>query len=319
MEIKKVPKCSKKFWCSFCDYGTDKKSQYDRHVLSDKHKWKSNGNKKCSKTTCENCGKIYKTVSGLWKHKKICIITPQKKDKIETETNDNSMTLVKIETEPVIDSKLIMKVLEENKELRTMLCQQQEKHMHNLKEQQEQHHREISKLIPKIGNTTNHNNQKFNLQVFIHEQCKDAINWDEFIKSIQLGVSDLDKIMDSNITTGITQVLCKSIDELGVYKRPVHCLDSKRKKLCIKNEDEWQQDPTKNKELLESSNRKLQQHHIKLIQEWQKENPDWKENENQKDIYVKMIQTVMGDVDEDKCLAELSKHAYIPKNELIES
>ena len=270
MEIKKGPKCSKKFWCEFCDYGTDKKSQYDRHILSDKHKWKSNGNKKCSKTTCENCGKIYKTVSGLWKHKKICNITPQKKDKIETESNDNSMTLVKIETEPVIDSKLIMKVLEENKELRTMLCQQQEKHMHNLKEQQEQHHREISKLIPKIGNTTNHNNQKFNLQVFIHEQCKDAINWAEFIQAIQLGVSDVDQIRDANITTGITQVLCKSIDELGVYKRPVHCLDSKRKKLCIKNEDEWQQDPTKNKELLESSNRKLQQHHIKLIQEWQK-------------------------------------------------
>ena len=318
MEIKNVPKCSKKFICNFCDYGTSKKSQYDRHISSDKHKWKSNGNKKCSKTTCGNCGKTYKTVSGLWKHKKICVVTPEQFDQDDTINPENITTLVKVDIEPVIDSKLIMKVLEENKELRTMLCQQQEKHMHNLKEQQEQHHREISELIPKIGNTTNNNNQKFNLQVFIHEQCKDAINWDEFIKSIQLGVSDLDKIMDSNITNGITQVLCKSIDELGVYKRPVHCLDSKRKKLCIKNEDEWQQDPTKNKQLLESSNRKLQQHHIKLIQEWQKENPDWKKNENQKDIYVKMIQSVMGDVDEDKCLAELSKHAYIPKNELTD-
>ena len=115
----------------------------------------------------------------------------------------------------MVDSDTILKVLEENKELRKILCSQQ---------------KQIGELIPKVGgnyNVGSYNNNQFNLNVFLNEQCKDAINWDEFIKSIQLGVSDLDKIMDSNITTGITQVLCKSIDELGVYKRPVHCLDSK--------------------------------------------------------------------------------------------
>jgi hypothetical protein len=223
-----------------------------------------------------------------------------------------------LDTDTVIDSDLIIKVLEDNKELRNMLCQQQEQYMNNLKEQQQLHHKEISELIPKIGNTTN-NNQKFNLQVFIHEQCKDAINWDEFIKSIQLGISDLDRVTNSNITNGISQVLCKSIDELGVYKRPVHCLDSKRKKLCIKTADEWQHDVGKNKELLESGNRELQQKHIIMIQEWQAQNPDWKEDENLKDLYIKIIQGVTGEVDEDKCLVEISKHAYIPKNDLIDT
>ena len=137
------------------------------------------------------------------------------------------------------------------------------------------------------------------------------------IELYDLSESDLEKIMDTDITRGITHILCKSINELGVYKRPIHCLDTKRKKLCIKNSDTWEQNPVKNKEFLEKNNRQLQQKHILMIQEWQKENPNWQEDENLKEGYVKIIQNVMGDVDEEKCLAEISKHTTIPKNEKI--
>ena len=289
---KKSPKVPEKFSCHLCDYTCSHKGDLNKHLNRLKHKMINLDNKKSpmDKSFICECGKTYKYASGLSKHKKKCNF------KINIEES-----IVEKDTE--LNADLVLKILEENKELRKMM-----------KEEQEKHHKEISDLIPRVGNN---NNNQFNLNFFLNEQCKDAINWDEFIKSIQLGVSDLEKIMDTDITRGITHVLCKSINELGVYKRPIHCLDTKRKKLCIKNSDTWEQNPVKNKEFLEKNNRQLQQKHILMIQEWQKENPKWQEDENLKEVYVKIIQNVMGDVDEEKCLAEISKHTTIPKNEKI--
>ena len=287
---KNSPKFPIIFKCDLCNYKCCHKGDLKKHFNTQKHKMITLDNKKSQMIksfVCE-CGKTYKYASGLSKHKKKCDFILQIEETI-------------IEKDTKLNEDLVLKILEENKELRKMM-----------KEEQEKHHKEISDLIPRVGNN---NNNQFNLNFFLNEQCKDAINWDEFIKSIQLGVSDLEKIMDTDITRGITHVLCKSINELGVYKRPIHCLDTKRKKLCIKNSDTWEQNPVKNKEFLEKNNRQLQQKHILMIQEWQKENPNWQEDENLKEVYVKIIQNVMGDVDEEKCLAEISKHTTIPKNE----
>tara|TARA_B100000700_G_scaffold212257_1_gene233383 strand:+ start:186 stop:1067 length:882 start_codon:yes stop_codon:yes gene_type:complete len=289
---KNSPKIPGFFKCELCNYKCSHKGDLKKHFNTQKHKMITldNKNSPMDKSFICECGKTYKYASGLSKHKKKCNF----KFTIEE-------TIVKKDTE--LNADLVLKILEENKELRKMM-----------KEEQEKHHKEISDLIPRVGNN---NNNQFNLNFFLNEQCKDAINWDEFVKSIQLGVSDLEKIMDTDITRGITHILCKSINELGVYKRPIHCLDTKRKKLCIKNSDTWEQNPVKNKEFLEKNNRQLQQKHILMIQEWQKENPNWQEDENLKEVYVKIIQNVMGDVDEEKCLAEISKHTTIPKNEKI--
>lgn len=289
---KKSPKVPEKFKCHLCNYSCSHRGDLNKHLSRLKHKMITLDNKKSPIDKCFicECGKIYKYASGLSKHKNKCNFIIQLEETI-------------IEKDTKLNEELVLKILEENKELRKMM-----------KEEQEKHHKEISDLIPRVGNN---NNNQFNLNFFLNEQCKDAINWDEFIKSIQLGVSDLEKIMDTDITRGITHILCKSINELGVYKRPIHCLDTKRKKLCIKNSDTWEQNSEKNKEFLEKNNRQLQQKHILMIQEWQKENPKWQEDENLKEVYVKIIQNVMGDVDEEKCLAEISKHTTIPKNEKI--
>ncbi len=287
---KKPQTIRKKYFCKKCAFSTSNKKDYEKHLLTKKHKNQYLSIKKSIQHNCEICNKTYKDASGLWRHNK------KFHNNIVYKKNPKSKTSSK---KSELDSELVIKVLEENKELRKLLTSQQE---------------QISDLIPKVGN--NNTSNQFNLNFFLNEQCKDAINWDEFIKSIQIGVSNLDCIISSNLTNGITQVLCKSIDELGVYKRPVHCLDTKRKKLCIKNENSWVQDPSKNKEILEKNNRKLQQHHFQLILDWQKQNPGWKEDENLKDMYIKMIQSLMGDVDDDKCLAEISKHAIIPKDEI---
>ena len=119
--------------------------------------------------------------------------------------------------------------------------------------------------------------------------------------------------LDSNITKGVAQVICNGINELGIYKRPIHCLDAKRKKLCIKNEGAWEQDAVKNKMVLESGNRALQQKHFQLIKQWEKKHPNWEKSEQETNQYMLMIQKMMADVDEEKCIAEISKNALIPK------
>jgi len=191
-----------------------------------------------------------------------------------------------------------MKVLEENSDLRKLLCDQQ---------------KQIGELIPKVGNN---NNNQFNLNVFLDEQCKDAINWDEFIRSIELGMEHLNMVMGGSITNGVAQVICRGIDELGVYKRPIHCVDTKRKKLCIKKEGIWEHDKEKNNKILESGERKLQHKHVLLIQQWQDEHPDWSQSEEETNMYINLVQKMMENIDEGKCISEISKSAMIPKNEL---
>ena len=271
----KSPKNAEKFICESCDFSSIKKSNYDKHVLTRKHINRTSSNKnQATILKCENCDKIYKARNSLWYHKKTCRPTPQP-------LNNNKQH---------IDSDLVLKILEENKELRKMM----------------------NELIPKVGNNNNNNN--FNLNIFLNEQCKDAINWDEFIKSIEVGMSDMDRTIESDITKGVANVICKGINKLGVYQRPIHCLDVKRKKLCIKNEDVWEKDSEKIDTTIDSGNRKIQQEHVKFIQEWQEQHPGWEKNSKMVEIYTIMVSKLMRDVELDKCVTEISKNTIIPKD-----
>ena len=297
LETKKNTKKVKKYVCEKCCFETALKSNYERHLLTRKHKnpivqkKKNKKNKKnnnhLSEWACEECTKIFKTRAGLWKHNKIYHLNIEEENVIIQK--------------PVLDSDTILKVLEENKELRKILCSQQ---------------KQIGELIPKVGS---YNNNQFNLNVFLNEQCKDAINWDDFINSIEIGLGQLNTVMNGSITSGVAQVICQGIDELGVYKRPIHCLDTKRKKLCIKQEGSWSHNQEKNNQTLKSSERKLQHKHVLLIQKWQEEHPNWDKSEEETGKYIEMVQKMMDNVDGDKCINEISKSATIPKNNSIAS
>lgn len=279
MEIKKCKKNAKNYVCDFCDFSCRSKSNYNIHILTRKHKWKSSGNEKNAEISCEKCGKTYKSTSGLWKHKQSC--------KICVNNNNNKQE---------INSTLILKILEENNELRKMMKKQQD---------------QISELIPQIGN--NNNNTQFNLNLFLNENCKDAINWNEFIQSIEVGMSDMEHVVETDITKGVVKVICNGIDKLGVYKRPIHCLDMKRKKLCLKNKDVWEKDSGVIKETLEMGNRKIQQKHIFFIKEWEERHPGWEKDEKMRDVYNNIVRQLLKNVEEDKCVNEISKHTTIPK------
>ena len=316
--MKKQQKTAELFVCECCDFKSSKKSNYLQHLTTRKHINRTKLNKNQSQCfKCENCNKIYPARNSLWYHKKTCkpiskstptqkpetaLTVAENKDEEDTPPIDN----LELTAENMNDPAFILKLVEQNRELQNLLKAQQQK-MHD---QFDKHHEEVMKLIPQVGNN---NNNRFNLNIFLNEKCKDAINWNEFIQSIEVGMSDMENVVDSNITKGVVKVICNGIDKLGVYKRPIHCLDMKRKKLCLKNKDVWEKDSGVIKETLEMGNRKIQQKHMMFIKEWEERHPGWEKDEKMRDVYNNIVQQLMKDVEEDKCVNEISKHTTIPK------
>jgi len=297
---KKGRKNPQKFYCKYCDYTTCHKNKFARHISTLKHTKRTNGIKmvqndmfspflskkgqqdNCGEFVCK-CGKSYMYNSGLYRHKSVCKII-NKYDKNNT------------------DKGIISKNPNDNNLIVDLLKKMDEKD------------KQIMELIPKVGNnnTTNNTNQ-FNLNVFLNEDCKDAINWNEFINSIELDLNCLTELKNSNITKGITDIICNKINELGIYKRPIHCVDQKRKKLCIKNEKEWENEEECVNALLNKGDKNLQHKYIKLINDWENSNPNWINNEQLTEEYAQISNKIYQELDETKHRAELIKEVIIPK------
>ena len=214
------------FICNFCNFKCCYESQYDRHLLTAKHKILTNANIKTRKNkdvlSCV-CGKTYKHQSSLCKHKKKCT---QLKALIMRKDTEEKPSMIEIITQ--------------NKELMNLLIAK-----NNQTDELIQQNREMQKtmleMVPSIGNnnTTNNTTNQFNLQVFLNEDCKDAINFSEFIEQIQVSFEDLENQVESGYIKGISKLFIESLQGLGTNKRPIHCTDKKRKTLYIKENDEW--------------------------------------------------------------------------------
>ena len=228
MVTNKMPKNAGKFHCELCNFYCSKKSNYDAHCLTAKHKMVTNGDKngdkKCQKMpelfTCE-CGKSYKHRQGLSRHKKICKKMPNENilEKTEEETNNPANNYEK-------------KLLD--------IIEQQQK--------------QINKLIPCVGNNNNSNNttnNTFNLNFFLNNDCKDAMNLTDFIDSLKVQLQDLEYTTDNGHIKGITNIFHTALANMEETKRPMHCTDLKREVLYIKNNDEWHKD--EDKELLKGA------------------------------------------------------------------
>jgi len=213
-----------KFYCETCDYGTCRKSNYDEHLLTAKHK-KSTFSNLCqpnfqqiqqSKFTCENCNKEYKDKSGLWRHNKKCS-EPQNSNK-----------------SPEISQELILTIIKQNSELQNTII-------------------EMSKNINTTNshnntNNTNSHNKTFNLQFFLNETCKDAMNITDFVDSIKLQLNDLINVGEIGYVEGLSNIITKNLNALDITQRPVHCTDKKREVLYVKDENKWEkEDEDKNK------------------------------------------------------------------------
>ena len=235
MDSKKLLKVAQKYICEVCDYSTYKKSSYVKHLSTDKHKKTENDSKmvvndseksqKVAQFEC-NCGKIYKYDSGYYRHKKICVIENDNK-----EDGENS-----IKNDADKDELIIMlikqnyELIKETSECKNMMMKVIENGTHNTN----------------ISNVNSHN-KAFNLNFFLNETCKDAMNITDFVDSIKLQLSDLEKVGELGYVNGISNIIVKNLKELDVTQRPVHCTDKKRETLYIKDENKWEKDDEKKK------------------------------------------------------------------------
>ena len=230
------PKVAKKFVCKKCNYKCCKQSDFNKHLMTLKHKKIINDNEMSPKVAtsypCE-CGKTYKFASGLSRHKHNC-----------STINNNSITT----QENLEEKPSIMDIITQNKEIMDALVLQNEELMKKNNELTNtiiEQSNTIKEIIPKIGNNNNNNNQ-FNLQVFLNEDCKDAINFSEFIDNIKVSFEDLENQAKIGYINGVSKLFIENLRDLGTHKRPIHCTDKKRKTLYIKENDTWDKEGSQN-------------------------------------------------------------------------
>lgn len=292
-------KISNHFYCSICDYTTSRRSNYNEHLLSRKHQKSMVSNPKFSnfqqnpeKYSCKNCGKKYKDNSGLWRHKKKC--------------NFNATIPLYNETEKespynMSDKDLIMMLVKQNSELMEVI--KNGTHNNN-------------------SNNINHSHNKtFNLQFYLNETCKNAMNIGEFVSSIKPQLADLEATGRLGYVEGISTIILNNLKTIDTQSRPLHCSDYKREVIYIKDNDEWTKEED-DKPILTKAIKSIANENIKNIHEWRKVNPDCTNSESKKNnLYLKIVSNSMSgtSVEEtnkniNKIISNVAKQVIIDKN-----
>jgi hypothetical protein len=279
--------------CNFCNYNTYKKGDYGRHIQTLKHKNNElliNISEKMSTKSyiCE-CGKTYKHNQSLYTHRKKCtFVNLEISNSIEV---NDCKDIVDQNQNQNINNNMIMKLFTENNDIKNLLIIQQQQIMEQQKQLGEQQ-KQLIEFVPKMGNITNnttHIKQNFNINVFLNEQCKNAINMNDFIKQIKLTLEDLDLTKNKGLEIGLSNAIIQTISKLSLFERPLHCTDPKRETLYIKDNDLWEKDSDKTK--IKGALHNLNKAHFKLIQDWIAKNPDFKENDAKQDYFAYLLKT----------------------------
>ena len=333
-----VVKSSKKWECKICDYITCRSDNYKKHLQSLKHKNKENtkfdeentkntkekvgkvGN--VVKNTLSNhnwscvCGKEYKHASSLWNHKQKCIYI-----EAEEENEEKCEEIIEHKSEKELELKdMFLTVVNENKELRSMMVEQQKSMVEQQKTIMEQS-KQMTEIIPKIGNnnsTTNNNtinnNQRVSINVFLNEKCKDAINMSDFIKSISVSLEQLDFTKTQGLEKGISNEIMENMNKLSLYERPMHCTDTKRETIYIKDNDTWEKDKDKSK--LKNAIRKTSNKNYTALTNWRKENPDFMEDDDKQMFYARAMSTLGKPMDgvDDKIVKKICSNTYLKES-----
>ena len=305
-----VPKKVHEFVCIYCNFTTQRKSQLTRHLLTGKHLMIQNdtkGAKFCANNdiyiniddnisyNCD-CGKIYKHKQNLYRHQKNCEIIHKNnilKNLVKDQTDKFDILLKHVDT-----------IQEQQKKAET-----ENKILQN----------QISELIPKVENTTINNTinnkQKLNINIFLNEQCKDAISMNEFIEKIKITMDDLMITKEKGISEGVSNIFIENMNKLSLHERPMHCTDTKREIVYIKQDDNqdksdgWKMDE-------ENTNLKLAINKVTHVQrqsldKWIKEHPNWEKNSKEQEEYMKLVRCCTAECKEDKIIKRLCNNLYI--------
>ena len=274
-----MEKIAKKYYCKKCDYSTSNKYDYNKHCTTAKH---LKDNKKIAKIAkvskkynCDICGRSFAYPSGLSRHTKNIHPTEEKLETTNMDTTtENVNTNKKNDKNLKVSNQMFHEMLEQN---------------HYLQQQ-------LIELSKQNRQTFNYNdNKKMTINIFLNETCKDAMNLTEFIENLQITLDDLMYTKDHGYIKGISNIFLKHLGYLKPTERPIHCSDKKRLQFYVKDEDKWEKD---NNEKIDKTINKVSQKQIKMIKDWESQHPNWNKNDNETQMYLKMIQEVMGGVND---------------------
>lgn len=308
---KKTSKNIEKFYCEKCDFKCSKKGDYSRHLTTRKHikltdaNFDANFTKKkltsktenddLNKFVCE-CGSSFSHKSSLSRHKKICLdITP-----IPVTTTDSKPTNDIISVDQFVDVvNKCVKLSEDNQALTKKVIELAEK--------------------PNVVNNTQNVNTVFNLNVFLNENCKDALNLTDFVKNLKLQLEDLENMGKLGFVDGMSNIIIKGLEELDIEKRPIHCTDSRRDVLYIKENDTWEKDKSVTTEKISSAMEHIKKKNVVQMKEWVEKYPAAKNGGSQKgDEYHKIVSNMFGcngdpDKNTKKIIKNIARHTSINK------
>ena len=287
-----MKRCDGTYFCKKCNYSTSRISHWERHILTPKHLDKK---EKESKVNILNysciCGKKYKYASGLSKHKKKCFMYLKKK-KEETESLNNENIALKCEITKLKSAipNLMDNISEILKSQRELSIKQQE-----------------ALAIP---TTKNIYNNRVSINVYLNENCKDAMNLQEFIANLNVSLDDLTYTKNHGYAKGISNIFVRELKDLEPTQRPIHCSDNKRLKFYVKDKDKWEKD-NENKKIDKTIDH-LASKQVETIKEWVKKHPNYYDSPEKLMEWHTLVSAVMGGVDEEK----KQKNSEIIKKEI---
>ncbi len=290
-----------KFHCSICDYSTSRRCNYNDHLLSNKHKLamlsnenqqkiSENQRKSASKFTCSICNKMYKDNSGLWRHKKKCKQISKESSGGGDSDSDGEENSADIKQSLLSDKELMMMLVKQNTQLMEVLKNgtNNSNHSHNT-------------------NNNHSHNKTFNLQFFLNETCKDAMNIGDFVSSIKPQLEDLEATGRLGYVEGISNIILNNLKTLQIHDRPIHCSDQKREVIYIKDNDEWTKEDD-DKPILTKAIKVIANENIKNIKEWRNEYPDCTSADSKKNnLYLKIVSNSMSGTSAEESSKNINK------------
>ena len=287
--------------CTICDFNSSNKKDYNRHLLTAKHKILQNPTVDTHvKVFVCKCGKIYKHSSTLYAHKKTCnYIHDNNVNEIQYDEVQNPVV------EPTSEASTLLKLLKQNDEFKQMMAEQYNIMSERLVELQLKNQELNQQLIAamKDGNGTiinNTNNNHFNLNFFLNDTCKDAMNITDFLGNLDVQIEEIEYIGNHGYVVGMTKMIMDRLKDMDITKRPIHCTDIKRETMYIKDKDEWTKDTdelTKLRRILNYITMK----NYKTVPKWKTAHPDCEEIDTRDyNFCYKMMQVILGSVEEEQ-------------------
>uniref|UniRef100_A0A6C0J1D0 C2H2-type domain-containing protein n=1 Tax=viral metagenome TaxID=1070528 RepID=A0A6C0J1D0_9ZZZZ len=308
-----MPKNADNFTCKKCNFKCSKQSNWNNHMLTAKHKNRTTRTEKQPKNAeifeCE-CGKVYKARNSLWYHKQKCTYV----DDDENDDND----IYGREIEPTSDATTVLLLLKQNQEFKTLMVEQYEKNQ----ELQQQLLDAVKNNKGSItnNNTTNNNNQRFNLNFFLNDTCKDAMNITDFLGNMDVNVDELEYIGHHGYVNGMTKMIMDRLKDMDVTKRPIHCTDVKRETMYIKDKDEWCKDTdelVKLRRILSS----ISMTNYRSVANWRQAHPKSEIMDSREHNFCyKMMRAILGDAEDEqirldnKIIKTFAKDLFVNKN-----